>query len=303
MLLELCRMAGRRARVVNNDLCFHDFVPENPSDDAMIVWNVCDNHCFFDEDTSGAQLLKVMPPKDYTTPVLQTRQEFDGDVTYARVEFKDMEVWDPGRFMELYQRKLSGHFHTDDIEAVAAWLRWKKVQFFAAFRDPNHMKSIAVPFKHERTMIRIKDVPSNASLLEGICEQAAAKYQEPFPYYGDNWGGLAMRIGEFLCMKHRPKGKPSCDTSGLCTVCGDPLGSEVELHRPVQPMRGGEEVVPIHPECHAWITGLQKMGSYSAGALSFYSELSPEEAIIWEQTPKPRQIHWGDGAEGSYAST
>ena len=119
----------------------------------------------------------------------------------------------------------------------------------------------------------------------------------PFPYFGEQKGGLAIRLVEFLLAKRRSQTKPSCDTTGLCAERGDPLDGEFERHHPVQPMCGGdpEQVVALHPWCHAYITALQKMGMNSAGKLSFYSELSPEETLIWEQTPKPRQIHWGDG--------
>ena len=299
MVVELCRRLGRRCRIIHNDTCIYEFLPENPSADSMIVWAIWGDHVFFYKDVKGVQHLKVMSSKDASAPVLQTRNEYDGDVAYKRVEYKDMEAWDSGRFMDLYNKKTGATFHTADIEAAAAWLRWKCVPFQPAWRDPNHMKSLTVTLPEKKVKIRVKSVSEHADLLQAICSEAARKFDAPFPYYGEEWGGLAVRIAEYLCMQHRPRSKPKCDTSGLCSVCGDPLGREVELHHPVQPRRGGdpEAVVPIHPECHAWITGLQKMGLNSTGAMSFYSELSPDETVAWEQTPKPRQICWGDGVD------
>ena len=299
MIIELCRRLGRRCRIIHNDICIYDFVPDTPGPDSMVVWAVWGDHVFFYKDSAGAQTLKVRRPKDDGEPVLQSRNELDGDAAYRRVEFKDMVEWDLDCFTQRLREKVPTTFWTAHIAEAADELRAQGVQFYASWRDQNHMKALSVPLG-AKSCIRVKQVALYPELLGDICAAAERKFGAPFPYYGEEVGGLAARITEYLCMQHRPRRKPECEPAGLCSVCGDPLGAEYELHHPVQPLRGGdpEAVVPIHPECHAWITGLQKMGSYSAGAMSFYSELSPRETEIWEQTPKPRQLCWGDGGRG-----
>ena len=288
MIIELCRRLGRRCRVIHNDVCIYEFIPENPSKDSMIVWAIWGDHVFFYKDVAGAQFLKVMQPMDATAPVLQTRNDLDGETGYRRIEYKDMQAWCPDRFKELYHKKESATFRTSDIDEVADCLRSAKVDFNPSWRDPNFMKHLTIKFKHERTTIRIMGVPQHAYLLETICDEAG------IPYYGENWGGIAVRVAEELCTNKRPANVQR--EPGLCWHCGcDAL--DYEMHHPVQPMRGGDPhaVEAVCIDCHAWLTDLQRMGLNSAGKLSFYSELSPEETVLWEETAKPRQICWGDG--------
>ena len=61
------------------------------------------------------------------------------------------------------------------------------------------------------------------------------------------------------------------DERSHCKVCGDPMDKGAEMHHPTQPTRGADpdKVEPLHPDCRAWITGLQKMGVCAAGPPPF----------------------------------
>ena len=138
---------------------------------------------------------------------------------------------------------------------MAKHLRDKGLQFYPTLRDANRLKSVAVRAvgKEGPFWIRVKHVSKDAALLATICQLMVEQYKQPFPYHGEDWGSLAVRIAEFFVCQHRPK---SIDREAYeadeCYICGDPLDGKVELRHELQPMRGGhpkspDNVKPITP--------------------------------------------------------
>ena len=221
------------------------------------------------------------------------------DAEYERIQYQDMVPYTEEAFMEaLGEQKDHVLFACDRLKVPAETLRNMNITFLPSMRNATQLKGIFVQLKDHQ--VRLKHVATDHILLAKVCELFEARHNGvKFPYYGDEWGGLAVRLAEWYVCKHQPKHLNRADyKDGKCYVCGEPV-TDFEAHHVLQPMRGGDpkgdNVQPVHPDCHAWVTGLQKMGLCAAGRLSFYSELSPAETVAWENTPKPRQICDGTG--------
>jgi hypothetical protein len=260
----------------------------------MIVWAIWGDHCFFYKDVKGAQLMKNKAPENQSAPVLMVR-----DMEYERILYKDMVPYTEEAFMAALEKGSEEGivFACDRLKVPAETLRNMNITFYPTMRNATQLKGMLVKTKDGD--LRLKHVATDHALLAKVCEIFEQRHGVEFPYYGDEWGGLAVRLAEWYVCQQRPKHLDrDAYKDGKCYVCGEPA-THFEAHHVVQPMRGGDpmgdNVKPVHPDCHAWVTGLQKMGLYAAGRLSFYSELSPAETVAWENTPKPRQICDGVG--------
>ena len=82
-----------------------------------------------------------------------------------------------------------------------------------------------------------------------------------------------------------------------CAKCRDLLGGRWEVHHdpPVAEGGGSQDVCLVCPTCHAEETEKQELKGGTAPQY-FESQLNPDMMRMFQETPRPRQLCWGDPA-------
>ena len=94
-------------------------------------------------------------------------------------------------------------FACDRLKVPAETLRNMNITFLPSMRNATQLKGIFVQLKDHQ--VRLKHVATDHILLAKVCELFEARHNVKFPYYGDEWGGLAVRLAEWYVCQHRPK--------------------------------------------------------------------------------------------------
>ena len=130
-------------------------------------------------------------------------------------------------------------FACDRMKVPAATLRNMGITFYPTMRNATQLKGITIKTE-KRGDIKVRHISADHRLLAKVCEIFEKKHNVEFPYYGDEWGGLAVRLAEYYVCEHRPKhlNREACN-DGVCYICGEPY-EQYEAHHVVQPMRGGD---------------------------------------------------------------
>jgi hypothetical protein len=77
MVVELCRRLGRRCRIIHNDTCIYQFLPENPSAEQHDRLGDLGRPCLLLQGRERRPAHEGDVVQDASAPVLQTRNEYD----------------------------------------------------------------------------------------------------------------------------------------------------------------------------------------------------------------------------------
>ena len=183
-------------------------------------------------------------------------------------------------------------------------LREKRLAFIPRYSGPDRYVAITVLLSDgkRRNCIIIKRVPDNHLELRDFCEVVQTSLKLKLTYKGESSAVVGHRfMREFLVTKRvavprEKKEQLLQQQENRCRKCNDPFrGKNYEGHHDPPVAEGGtnDNLVLLCRPCHAEETEKQQLKGERA-ASTFESQLSPDMLQLFQETPRPRQICWGD---------
>ena len=184
-----------------------------------------------------------------------------GRVGHNMAKYNGLASWCGEHVLELLGSKTPIAFFTDDLNDVANFIRLPMIACKASWRGANHMRAIIV------AAARSQPGCSRLSF------RTRARSEEGGPLRSASPSGYARGIG-----RRSLWGWPTQSMSG-----GSAVSAAIPWARPLKcttrssrcAEAGPCEVEPLHPDCHAWNTGLRKMGLLAAGQCASSPNSSP----------------------------
>ena len=169
-----------------------------------------------------------------------------------------------------------------------------------------------VPFcdGKRRASVRIRRVPEDHLELRAFCQRVQDELRLKLYYRGESLAVVGHNFVHEALVRRREAISPATKAAlwqtqqGRCAKCRDML-SRWEVHHdpPVADGGGGARGAPqngiclVCPTCHAEETERQELKSGNHKAPQYFeSQLSPDMMDMFETTPRPRQLCWGDAA-------
>ena len=183
-------------------------------------------------------------------------------------------------------------------------LRDKRLAFVPRHTGPDRYAAITVLLADGKPKhgIVIRRVPDNHHELRDFCEVVQTELKLKLPYKGESAAVVGHRfMHQFLVTKRLavPRDKKEellQRQDNRCAKCHDPFrGKNWEAHHDPPVSQGGtnESLVLLCRACHASETEKQQLQGNNTVSL-FESQLSPDLMQLFMETPRPRQICWGD---------
>ena len=306
VIIELARRLDRPVRVIHNDRCIKDFVPNKylewaerkHQDHTCLVWNVWGDHAFFYQTTMGmtAMNMRVVEPETVPTVRLQVHPD---DMTERRA-FADMEPWSPAAFDQAWQDKTPTVFYIQgELYDVAEHLLNAHITFRPAMMSSNRARSFRVPLDCKQRIL-ITSVPKDAHKIAEICHRFTEGTHYQLTYCGEEMPTVVRRmLDEFLVYRRRHigeevKSQVRTRQRNICALCPDELGEGGDLHHIQRVADGGadepENLQYLCQACHKTVHQ-----SNEAAGPRLRSEFNPEMVRLFQESPKPQQITWGVG--------